>query len=85
MDNQQNPMLSIVFPRKLVHSGKKRAYASCFVWDCPNCGKWNIWRTRKLFGIAITTCQDCKTGVKLDKGNPLEEITRTKDMKSIID
>jgi len=78
-------LLAVVFPRKLVHSGKKRAYASSFVWDCPVCGKWNIWRTNKLFGIAITTCQDCKTGIKLDKEKPLQEITRTKYMKSIID
>jgi len=80
-----NVLLAVVFPRKLVHSGKKRAYPSSFVWDCPACGKWNILQTRNLFGIAITICQDCKTGIKLDKQKPLQEITRTKDMKSIID
>jgi len=88
--NQETPPianvpLAVVFPRKLVHSGKRRAFASCFVWDCPACGKWNILQTRNLFGISITTCQDCKTGIKLDKENPVEEITRTKATKSIID
>jgi len=81
----QNHMLAVVNPKRLVHSGKKRAYASCFVWDCPSCNKWNIWRTRVLFGIIKTKCQWCFTEIKLDKSNPTEEITRTKNMKSIID
>lgn len=80
-----NEMLAVVFPRKLVHSGSKRAYPSSFVWDCPNCEKWNIWQTKRLFGISKVCCQDCKSDFNLDKSKPMEEITRTKDMKSIID
>jgi hypothetical protein len=80
-----NAMLAVVFPRKLVHSGKKRAYPSSFVWDCLKCGKWNIWQTRRLFGVVKVCCQECRENYNLDKSKPLEEITRTKDMKSIID
>lgn len=83
--NIANAVLAVVFPRKLVHSGSKRAYPSSFVWDCPNCEKWNIWKTKRLFGISIVCCQDCKSDFNLDKSKPMEEITRTKDMKSIID
>ena len=80
-----NVLLAVVFPRKLVHSGIKRAYPSSFVWDCPKCEKWNIWQTKRLFGISKVCCQDCKSYFNLDKSKPMEEITRTKDMKSIID
>ena len=79
------PMLSVVLPRKLVHSGKKRAYPSSFVWDCLNCKHWNIWQTKFLHGISKVCCQNCKTEYSLNKSEPLEEITRTKNMKSIID
>lgn len=84
MENNK-PLLPVVSARKLVHSGKKRAYPSSFVWDCPVCGKWNIWSTHKLFGIIKVCCQDCKSEFNLDKSTPTEEITRTKDMKTIID
>lgn len=80
-----NNVLAVVFPRKLVHSGIKRAYPSSFVWDCLNCGKWNIWQTKRLFGVSKVCCQECRTDFNLDKSKPMEEITRTKDMKSIID
>lgn len=72
-------------PRKLVHSGKKRYYPSSFVWDCLNCEKWNIWKTKRLFGKVKVKCQWCKEEHELDKSNPLEELTRTQKMKSIID
>jgi hypothetical protein len=73
-----------VNPRKLVHSGKKRAYPSSFVWDCPECNHWNIWQTKKITGVVKVTCQECKNEVLLNKSEPKEVITRTKDMKSII-
>lgn len=76
---------SIVIPRKLVHSGKKRAYPSSFIWDCPLCGHWNIWNTNKLIGKTNVKCMECLRPFALDKSNPKEEITRTKKMKSIID
>lgn len=71
-------------PRKLVHSGKKKAYPSSFVWDYLECDKWNIWQTRKLFGRVEVCCQECKTKFILDKSAPKEELVRTKNMKSII-
>ncbi len=77
--------MEIIQPRKLVHSGKKRAYPSNFVWDCTSCQSWNIWSTRWLAGTVEVTCQECRHTFILDKSNPLIEITRTKDMKSIID
>ena len=77
--------LKIMIPRKLVHSGKKRAYASSFVWDCLNCNHWNIWQTKMLFGFVKVCCQECRTNYSLNKSEPQEEIIRTKDMKSIID
>jgi len=83
--NIANAVLAVVFPRKLVHSGSKGAYPSSFVWDCLNCNKWNIWQTKRLFGISKVCCQDCKSEFNLDKSKPMEEITLTKDMKSIID
>lgn len=76
---------SIVIPRKLVHLGKKRAYPSSFVWDCPLCGHWNIWHTNMLMGKTNVKCMECLKPFVLDKSNPKEEITRTKKMKSIID
>lgn len=75
----------VVTPRKLVHSGKKRAYPSKFVWDCPVCNEFNIWQTRMLLGKVPVICQGCHSHFILDKSNPKEEITRTKSMKSIID
>lgn len=81
----KNNRLDIILPRKLVHSGKKRAYPSSYVWDCLKCGKWNIWNSRKLFGVIKVSCQDCKTEFSLNKSEPLEIITRTKNMISIID
>lgn len=75
---------SIVIPRKLVHSGKKRAYPSSFVWDCPSCGHWNIWNTNRLFGTVSVQCMECLKPFILDKSNPKEETTRTKKTKSII-
>lgn len=76
---------TIVIPRKLVHSGKKRAYPSSFVWDCPECGHWNIWKTKILMGKTSVRCMECLEFFVLDKSTPKEEITRTKKMKSIID
>lgn len=72
-------------PRKLVHSGKKKAYPSSFVWDCPKCNSWNIWRTKILMGKVVVQCQDCEEKYILNKSEPKETITRTKNMKSIID
>lgn len=78
-------MRKIIQPRKLVHSGKRRAYPSSFVWDCPDCESWNIWKTSRLIGEVDVMCKECKQTFTLDKSNPKEEITRTKNMKSIID
>lgn len=77
--------LKIVITRRLVHSGKKRAYPSSFVWDCPKCNSWNIWNTKRLLGKVNVICHKCFETFTLDKSNPLETFTRTKDMKSIID
>jgi len=71
-------------PRKLVHSGIKKAYPSKFVWDCPNCNDWNIWQTSILRGKVEVICR-CGESHTLNKSLPLVELTRTKDMKSIID
>lgn len=76
---------SIVIPRKLVHSGKKRAYPSSFVWDCPSCGHWNIWQTNRLMGKTNVKCMKCLKPFDLDKSNPKEEIIRTKKLRVIID
>ncbi len=76
--------MNIVNPRKLVHSGKKKSYPSSFVWDCPNCNKWNIWKTKMLMGKSNVQCQDCLQTFILNKSEPVEIITRTKDMKLII-
>ena len=76
--------MQIVSPRKLVHSGKKKAYPSSFVWDCPNCNKWNIWQTKMLMGKTNVQCQDCREKFILNKSEPKETVTRTKDMKTII-
>ena len=75
----------IVKPRKLVHSGKKRSYPSSFVWDCPKCNSWNIWSTKMLMGKVAVECQNCREKYTLNKSEPNETITRTKNMKSIID
>lgn len=75
----------IVTPRKLVHSGKKRAYPSQFVWDCPVCNQFNIWQTRMLHGKVHVICRGCLNNFILDKSNPKEEMVRSKNMKSIID
>lgn len=71
--------------RKLVHSGKKRAYPSCFVWDCLNCKSWNIWKTKRLWGKIEVCCSECRQSHLLDKTEPLEEITQTKNGGAIID
>lgn len=75
----------IVIPRKLIHSGNKRAYPSSFIWDCPLCGHWNIWNTNKPIGKTNVRCMECLKPFVLDKSNAKEEIIRTKKMKSIID
>lgn len=77
--------MGILTPRKLVHSGNKRAYPSSFVWDCPECESWNIWKTTMLMGKANVQCQKCREKFILNKSDPKEVITRTKNMKSIID
>lgn len=77
--------MEVITPRKLVHSGKKRAYPSLFVWDCPKCDSWNIWATKMLIGKVVVQCQGCKEKYTLNKSEPKEIITRTKKMKSIID
>lgn len=77
--------MEIVKPRKLVHSGKKRAYPSSYVWDCMFCNSWNIFKTRNFFGLVKVCCQKCEKEFNLNKSEPLVEITRTKKMKSIID
>ena len=77
--------METIKPRKLAHSGLKRAYPSSFVWDCPNCTSWNIWNTKRLYGKVNVICQECKDTFILDKSNPKEVIEDRRKVKSIID